>query len=233
VATEIEAKFVVDDPSVSRRLRTVRQLCGFELGDGERSRVLDTYLDTKDRSLVAVGLACRVRRKDDQRILLTVKGMRAAAGAIHRRAEFEIHLPRELSGARRVFDPAGWPDGPIRNRVLRVIGSKRLSRLATIRQRRVVRRVIRGVHAVALLSLDEVRMGAAGAEERFSEVEVELTGRGVLRDLKRLAGCLQREWGLRPDSRSKLERALTLLDAGAAHASHPSRRLSDPLPRTR
>ncbi len=213
MAMEIEAKFVVPDPSVSRRLKLLRRLAGFALGERKVSRVLDTYLDTKDRSLMMAGMACRVRRQSDGRLLLTVKGMGTATGAVHRREELEIPLPADDSGSKWVFKARAWPESPARARVLQVVGRKRLNRLATIRQRRMIRPVTQDGHAVALLSLDDVQVRAGGAEERFSEVEVELTGRGGDADLDRLATCLEREWGLRPDAHSKLDRALALVDA--------------------
>ncbi len=214
MATEIEAKFVIRDANISRRLKTRRRLAGFTLGEGRVSRVLDTYLDTKDRALVTAGVACRVRRQDDGQLLLTVKEMGKATGAVHRREELEILLPAGGSGSKGVFAARSWPESPLRARVLQVVDRKRLTRLATVRQRRRIRPVAQDGHAVALLSLDAVQVRAGGAVERFSEVEVELTGLGANEDLDRLATCLEREWGLHPDARSKLERALALVDAG-------------------
>jgi len=213
MAMEIEAKFVIPDARVSRRLKTRRRLAGFTLGERKVLRVLDTYLDTKDRSLVAAGMACRVRRQDDGQLLLTVKQMGAVTGPVHRREELELLLPAGESGSQGVFAARAWPEGPVRTRVLQVVGRKRLIRLATIRQRRTIRPVVREGHTVALLSLDDVRVRAGRAVEQFSEVEVELTGRGGDGDLDRLATCLEREWGLRPEARSKLERALAVVDA--------------------
>ena len=214
MGTEIEAKFMIPDANVSRRLKTRGRLAGFTLGERRVSRVLDTYLDTKDRSLVAAGLACRVRRQDDGQLLLTVKEMGAAAGAVHRREELEVVLHAGEADSKGIFAARAWPEGPARTRVLQVVGRKRLIRLATIRQRRTIRPVAQDGHTVALLSLDDVQVRADGAVERFSEVEVELTGPGSNGDLERLATCLEREWGLCPDERSKLERALALVDAG-------------------
>lgn len=213
MATEIEAKFVISDPGVSRRLKLFRRLAGFTLGERKVSRVLDTYLDTKDRSLMTAGMACRVRRQSDGQLLLTVKELGAATGAVHRRDELELLLPAGESGLRWVFAARRWPEGPIRARVLQVVGRKRLIRLATFRQRRMIRPVTRDGCMVALLSLDDVRVRAGGVVERFSELEIELTGTGAIGDLERLAACLEREWGLCPDVRSKLERALALVDA--------------------
>jgi CHAD domain-containing protein len=214
MAMEIEAKFVIPDPGITRRLKTLRRLAGFRLGERRISRVLDTYLDTKDRSLMSAGVACRVRWHDDGQLLLTLKEMGGATGAVHRREELEILLPAGEPGSARVFAARAWPEGPVRARVLQVVGRKRLLRLATIRQRRTIRPVAQAGRPVAHLSLDDVQVRAGGATERFSEVEVELTGEGGNGDLDRLAHCLEQEWGLRPDARSKLERAVALIDAG-------------------
>jgi CHAD domain-containing protein len=213
MATEIEAKFIIPDNVVSRRLKTIRRLAGFTLGEQKVSRVQDTYLDTKDRSLLTAGMACRVRRQSDGKLLLTVKQMHAATGAIHRRQELELPLPADESGSKRVFTARAWPESPLRARILQVVGRKRLHRLAIIRQRRLIRPVTQAGTAVALLSLDDVQVRAGGAVEQFSEVEVEFTGRRGDDSLKRLATCLEQDWGLRPDLRSKLERAMALLDA--------------------
>jgi CHAD domain-containing protein len=213
MAREIEAKFVIPDARVSRRLKRLRRLAGFRLGERKVLRVLDTYLDTKDRLLMGAGVACRVRRQDDGQVWLTLKEMGAAKGAVHRREELELLLPADESGSRGAFPVRGWPESPVRARVLQVVGRKRLIRLATVRQRRTIRPVAQDGHTVALLSLDEVQVRAGGAVERFAEVEVELTGRGANGGLNRLASCLEREWGLRPETRSKLERAVALVDA--------------------
>jgi len=204
MAREIEAKFMIPDASVSRRLKLLKQLAGFRLGERKVLRVLDTYLDTKDRLLMAAGVACRVRRQDDGQVWLTLKDMGAAKGAVHRREELELLLPAGESDSREMFAVRRWPEGPVRSRVLQVVGRKRLIRLATLRQRRTIRPLAQDGHTVALLSLDDVRVRAGGAVDRFSEVEVELTGRGGNGDLHRVARCLEREWGLRPAVRSKL-----------------------------
>jgi CHAD domain-containing protein len=213
MATEIEAKFVIPDPSVSRRLKLLRRLAGFTLGERKVSRVLDTYLDTKDRSLMTAGMACRVRRQGDGQLLLTLKELGAARGAVHRREEAELLLPGDEPGSKWIFTARRWPEDPVRARVLEIAGRKRLTRLATLRQHRMIRPVTQDGQIVAFLSLDDVRVRGGGAVERFSEVEVELTGGGSAEDLEQLATCLEREWGLPPAVRSKLERALALIDA--------------------
>ena len=215
MSMEIEAKFAITDPDVFRRLKTLKRLAGFTLGEREVLRVQDTYLDTKDRSLMAAGMACRVRRQSDGQLLLTVKGIGASSGAVHRREEQELLLPSGASGSKWVFAAWAWPESPLRVRIVRVVGRKRLTRLATIRQRRTIRPVTQDGHTLAILSLDDVQVRVGGAKEEFCEVEIELTALGGDGDLKRLVTCLEREWGLAADRRSKLERAVALVDAGS------------------
>lgn len=217
MATEIEAKFVIPDAGFFRRLKTRRWLAGCRLGERKICRVLDTYLDTKERLLMRAGMAFRVRRQDDGQVWLTLKEMRPATGAVHRREELELLLPAGESASKRILAARALPEGPVRDRLHQVLGRKRLIRLATVRQRRTIRPVAQDGDTVALLSLDAVRVRAGGAVGRFSEVEVEveLTGHGGDGDLDRLATCLEREWGLRPEVCSKLERALAAIDAGS------------------
>ena len=61
------------------------------------------------------------------------------------------------------------------------------------------------------ISLDDVRWHAGGREARAWELELELLP-GVNEDeLRTLAGLLQKEPGLSPQSQSKYERGLALL----------------------
>ncbi|HWU38778.1 MAG TPA: CYTH domain-containing protein, partial [Candidatus Acidoferrum sp.] len=210
---EIEAKFSIPDPALFRRLKILKRLAGYALGTREVLRVQDTYLDTKDRSLMAAGMACRIRRQSDGKLLLTLKGTGTPTGAVHRRMELELPLPSELADSKRLFAVGAWPEGPLRLRILQIVGRKRLIRLATIRQLRTIRPVTQDGHRLAAMSLDNVRVRAGGAQEQFSEVEIELTHHGGNEALERITACLEQEWGLVPDERSKLERAVALAEA--------------------
>jgi CHAD domain-containing protein len=200
---EIEAKFAVPAAEILQRLQTVKRLADFTLAAGRTKQVQDTYVDTAKRAILAAGYACR-RRVQDDGILITLKGLGGATGAVHRREELEILLPEDLP-------PAKWPDGPVRDRVLQLIGKARLIPLVELQQTRAVRPIRKGRHLVAELSLDEVHLIVQGEEQVYFEVEAELTPRGTESNLAEIAAHLQEEWGLTPEPRSKFERALAAL----------------------
>lgn len=201
---EIEAKFRLPDAATLARLRQASELAGLTLGAERIVHTRDIYLDTARRDLLAAGYVCRLRQQDDGD-LLTLKACRGARGAIHTREEFETPLPAHAPPA---FEPAGWPPGPARERILSIIGQAPLGVLFELRQTRVMRSTRRGEQNVAELSLDEVELGHS---QLYRVVEIELAPDGHEDDLRRLANCLQNEWRLAPEPLSKFERALALL----------------------
>jgi CHAD domain-containing protein len=207
---EVEAKFVVPDEGTFRDLQAAGALAGYELMASRVKRVHDTYLDTTGRLILAAGYACR-RREQDDGVLVTLKGLGAAEDAIHRREELEVLLPASAP-------PMEWPASPVRERVLQLIGEATLEELFELYQVRNVRAISTGQQegreeqVVAEWSLDQVRVVAAGQEQTYFELEIELTGQGTEDDLAAIATCLQDAWGLRPEPRSKFERGLALLD---------------------
>lgn len=200
---EIEAKFAIPTAKILQGLQTVKRLADFTLTAGRTKQVRDTYLDTAKRAILAAGYACR-RRVQDDGVLITLKGLGGAKGAVHRREELEILLPKDLP-------PAKWPDSPARDRVLQLIGKARLAPLAQLQQTRTVRPMRKNRQVVAELSLDEVHLIVQGEEQIYFEVEAELTPHGTESDLAEIAARLHQEWGLAPEPRSKFERALEAL----------------------
>jgi len=208
---EIEAKFALPDPETFRRLQAIESLAGFALSAGRAKQVRDTYLDTPDGRLLAAGVACR-RREQGEEVLITLKGLRRAKGAVHRREELEVRLPVEQASASAAGeDPRTWPDGSVRDRVVELVGEASLQPLFTLQQARLVRQVSRDERLVGELSLDDVRVTAEGKEQAYSELEVELQAQGTEGDLDEIVACLQDEWGLEPEPRSKFQRAMTFL----------------------
>lgn len=204
---EIEAKFAADEPTL-QRLATTDALGGFMLGETRRLEHRDTYLDTEDTALAKAGYACR-RREGDRGIAVQIKQLADAAEGIHRRQELEVLLEEDAS-------PAQWPQGTARDLVLRLIGDAELQPLVVLRQTRLLRPVLDSRRTVAELSLDTVQIEAdGGALPPSYEVEAELRDDGDEGDLKRLAAVLRDEFGLRPEHRSKLERALETIHGGA------------------
>ena len=200
---EIEAKFSLPDMAAYRRLQTANDLAEFNLSTGSETEVHDTYLDTADRVILAAGFACR-RREREGDVQITLKGLRDSKSAIHRREELEISLPADRP-------PTRWPAGPVRDRVLSLIGESPLTPLFELHQKRFVRQVTRDERPVAELSLDEIRLNVEGREKTYLELEVELGDQGSESDIMSIATHLEEELGLVPEPRSKFERALALL----------------------
>jgi CHAD domain-containing protein len=201
---EIEAKLAIPNRRAYRALLHLRSLAGYELREAGSMRVHDQYVDTADGRLLAAGYACRLRSAEDG-LLLTVKGLGGAEGAVHRRAHHEMRLPAWSS------KPADWPDGDARDTVLELAAGAMLEPLVDLVQRRVFSDVMDGERLVGEFSLDAVRTEAGGRPASYHELEIELAEAGTEADLARLVEELIKVWDLAPEPRSKFERALELL----------------------
>jgi adenylate kinase len=203
---EIEAKFSISSVETFQHLRAVGQMAGYQLSTGQTKQVHDIYLDTEDRLILAAGYACR-RREGPDGPLITVKGLGGAKGAVHRREELEAQMPTPGGGS-----PEEWPAGLARDKILSLIGEAPLLPLFDLRQERFERLVGRHEDPIAELSLDSVHLATSGGEWSFFELEVELTSQGAEEDLAVIVACLQDEWKLAAETRSKFERALAFVE---------------------
>ena len=219
---EIEAKFSLPDVETFHRLRTADQLAGFALSEGQVQRVHDTYLDTEERLILAAGYACR-RREQDRETLMTLKGLKGAEGAIHRREELEVAIP----GYR---PPDAWPASPARDQVLQLIGEAPLRPLFDLRQVRVVRLVKQEERTIAELSLDGVHLNAGNKALPFLELEVELGPGGSEEELAAITAHLQENWNLEPVTRSKFERGLAFVEEVTIKRKPEPEPAPEPLP---
>lgn len=214
---EVEAKFSLPDSESLHRLQVTTRLVGFPLGKGQVKMVHDTYMDTLERKILAGGYSCRFRQ-EAAAVRFTLKGVGGATGAIHKRQETEILLPA-------IQSPEEWPASGLREHVLQMTGGDPLRPLFELHQTRLVRAVRWQGQAIAEMSLDEVQVAAGGREEAYYELEIELTSSGTEEQLAIIADSLQRKWNLRPESLSKFERALNLLDPAAGNKLLESREI--------
>lgn len=199
---EIEAKFAVPDEATWLKLQTVEQIAGYALSTGKTKQVHDTFVDTPDRSILASRHVCRQREVDGQ-IVMTLKSGQTVEGAVHRREELEITLERE--------QPIGqWPPSEIRDRLLSIVGDVALGPLFDQRQTRIIRWATHADRVVAEMSVDHVELSLNDQEQSYFEVEFELKEAGTEDDLAVISACLQNEWRLQPEQRSKFSRALAL-----------------------
>ena len=223
---EIEAKFTIPDEATYERLAACHELAGFRLESGPVVMNHDQYMDTHSRRFLAAGYACRLRSEGDS-ILVTLKGLGNATGAVHHRDEREVHLP--------AFDPnpEHWPESPARWLAVELTAGEPLQPLLEIFQARARRLVYDAERLVGEMTLDAVTplagkaeqggdepAGSAGAPlpahdgstgERYWELEVELKDRGTEADLENLSHEWAQHWGLTPQTRSKFERALAAI----------------------
>ncbi len=206
---EVEAKFSLPDIESLHRLQVTTRLAGFPLGKGVKQVVFDTYMDTQERKVLSGGYFCRFRLEGEG-VRLTLKGLDGTTGAIHKRPEMEIMLPA-------IQPPEKWPAGSLRDHVLQLTGGDLLKPLIELHQTRVVRPVRWQGQVIANLSLDEVQISTGGLDQVYYELEVELNSNGNEEQLADIVDSLQQKWSLRPESLSKFERALSLLDHKSVH----------------
>jgi CHAD domain-containing protein len=212
---EIEAKFAVPDDSSFETLLSLESLGDYRLVPSGEQRMTDRYVDTPGRDLLQSGHTCRRRvGQAGGPELVTVKGLGGALGAVHRRFEQEMEVPLDAP-------PEQWPSGAPRDIVLQLTRGKPLVEFLTLHQHRTTRSVTRRDQRIATISLDRVEF-AGGATA--CEMEIELSPPGSGADLEAL-GQLLRPFGLRPQSLSKFERALSLVEGATPVMSGASQRI--------
>ena len=208
---EVEAKFIIQDTQTYHDLRVMERLGYFSISTPRVENMRDIYLDTPDRRLLKSGYACRQREQDGCAVL-SLKSLHGAEGNIHRREEVEAPL------ARIEIPPEQWPDSAARQRVLSLIDPlMRLQPLLHLEQRREVREVLYAQRLVAEFSLDTVK----SLDQVYHALEIELKGAGTEYDLAAILDKLKGMPGLKPEPRSKFERALAALDAQDTPAPPP------------
>lgn len=198
INVETEAKFALPTKAVRERLRATPTLAGMRVGRPSTTRTIDTYLDSETGAVAAAGYAWR-RRDEGGHTTTTLKALRPATDGVHRREE----MSTAADGP-----PQTWPEGPVRDLALRVVGDAPLVPVVTIEQERTTRSIRSGRRVVATLSLDRVTARRGDLTQRYWEAEVELGPHGTEADLAALAACLRDEWHLRPVTQSKLARAM-------------------------
>jgi inorganic triphosphatase YgiF len=200
----IEAKFSVPDPAVYWQLQIADHVGGYSLSTLNVQSVWDTYLDTKRRRILAAGYSCR-RRETNEGIVMTLKSLGGAEGAIHRHGVWELNVSASQT-------PVDWPEGQVRDLVLQLVGGEPLVSLFELQQTRVIRLLEQDEQPVAELRLDRVSLVSDEGEQVYLDLEVELLPQVPEETLAAIAACLGDEWHLEPEARSKFERALAFMN---------------------
>ncbi|MDX1439636.1 MAG: CYTH domain-containing protein, partial [Rubricoccaceae bacterium] len=194
---EVETKYIAPEREAFFRLSEAPSIAGYHLEPMPSMHVHDTYLDTADGALLRNGFVLRVRQQAES-TLATIKNVSEGDGAFHRRIELEVELP----SPEAIDDP---PAGPFRSHLMELTDGDELHEIVGLHQRRTPRAAYDGARLVGLLSLDIVHSETM-VERPSYEVEFELTDDGREDDLYRIDPIL-RTGGLKPESKSKFERA--------------------------
>ena len=219
---EVEAKFSIPDEQTFQRLLEAPAVAGCRLGDVSVAHLHDRYLDTRERAILAGGYACRVRRVGNQHTA-TLKGLGSVSGAVHRRQEYEVELPAQLS-------PQQWPLSIARDLALRLGGDQPLSPLFAVEQVRYSRLLSKDGQLVAYANLDRVQLVLGDTVvAHFLEFEVELLPLNAETDLEAVCRDLEAAWGLAPQGRSKFERGLQALAIHGPPLEEPGLQPDDPM----
>ncbi len=205
---EIELKFRVAEPDTFIALAQPLVLGDFHLQPAEDvEQQYNIYFDTPDFRLRARRFGLRLRQLGARRIV-TLKGETQARDGLHQRAEWEMPVESD--------DPLQWPAGEARDRAFALAGDAPLQPILVIQTTRRHVYAWRGSRRIAEIALDDGVIRAAGHEQAFRELEVELLAGGERADLDALGSLLRRHFGLQPDDRSKLARGMALLEGRPA-----------------
>lgn len=196
--TEIELKLSLDR-ALAPRLRRHALLAGVK---PVAQRVRSTYLDTPEWDLVGRGIAFRVRRMGNKWVQ-TLKAEADSVGALTRRAEWEMDLPRGR------HDPGRLPPEALAR--LEGVDLARIGPAFVTDFRRAVWQVKRdGAEMEVALDLGEIRAGAR--TQPLAELEIELKS-GPPRALFDLALALLEQVPMGVEPRSKAARGYVLAGA--------------------
>ncbi|HEY8880251.1 MAG TPA: CHAD domain-containing protein [Roseateles sp.] len=195
---EVELKFLVP---AAMRVALAAELAG--RGTARRVSLIDAYFDTPDQRLARAGLAWRMRRQGGR----WVQGLKAAGSGALERFEHEVERPDATPDPQAHAETAP-------GQLLLDLHSEAVGLHFQIQQRRLLRRVRTG-GAVVDIALDEGRITAGTAVQRFSELEFELVSGSPVAMLG-LVERWRRRFGLIYDPRNKAERGHHLA-AGLAH----------------
>jgi len=204
---EVELKFRVTDTPALERLLDADWVGDHAAGAWRTFELEDRYIDTSDGALARGGYGARLRRQGGT-VTLTLKSQgrgEGPSGTLFRRVELEGPATVDLH-------PESWPDSEARRRLKALAGDAPLVPRFTLRQVRR-ERDLRGSDGWAVLSLDAVRVEAAGRDiGGGSFVEVESRG-GSERMLQEVGAILEGSGAVTPEGRSKEALATELLNA--------------------
>jgi len=201
---EVEIKYRIADSSVIPELLSAKRLGPYEIDGFLTRQHHDIYLDTPDRTFMAVGYAYRYRRTATRGIV-QLKSLGKSSGYVHRRTE--LWSITDYPDA-----PQTWIPGPAKDLVTEVLQDKTLQTLFEIRQLRHFANLIHGGEVTGEISIDEIVWQTGGAETQSWELEIEFSGDDDDPLMRSIDEELVQSGKLIPQKQSKFERGLALLE---------------------
>lgn len=198
---EIEAKFRAPE-QVFAALRGLGQLGPFALRREPQLEIQrNVYYDTADARLRAAPYGLRIRHIGPRQIA-TLKGPARFDDGLYTREEWELDVQGD--------DPAAWPAGELRDRVLAAIGAAPLLPTVEIHTEREHIYAALAGRELAELSLDASTLLAGDLRDSLRELEVELLPGADRGAFDQLVALLREHFPLTPEPQSKLARAMLL-----------------------
>lgn len=199
---EVEAKFVLPPGFDLARITTLSAVAGFPLSPIQIVNVHDTYLETVNKDVEALGYVARLRIVDGTTRLITVKSRASSGGAVSMREEHEFAIQTD-------YQPQAWPDTlDVKSKFVDQLQQRPLQPYFEIRQRREQRLLIEQDAPVAELTLDYVQVWCENTHlEGFSVLEIELIDASAMAIMDAILVFMRSEFSLESVAVAKLARA--------------------------
>ncbi|HIH93215.1 TPA: CHAD domain-containing protein [Methanosarcina acetivorans] len=198
---EIESKFLVPEEIDFKALENLSKLASYTISEAQIQVIEDTFLDTKNKDIMAAGYYLRVRKAAGEKgKWVTIKSLGGFEGGTHRREEYASFLPEGLS----VLE---CPSLRIRDMIFDFTSGLDLTPLITLKQKRIIRQLNLEKKLVAEIYLDRVNLKSESRKKFYNEFEVELKSEGTVKDLEAVRDFLLDNYNLEESRFSKFERA--------------------------
>jgi inorganic triphosphatase YgiF len=199
--TEIELKFVIDEPMAGRLWTRAKELK--LVSGGRKTRTLrSVYLDTPKHVLKNAGITLRLRRVG-RRWTQTVKTKAKLHGGLSQVDELESPAP----GGRLCLEAI--PDASVRDEIIRRVNGSPLQPVFETVMKRTASELSLGEGTRAELTIDVGEIRAEGRSAELREAEIEFV-EGRRADLFDIAHALFPDGGLRFSRVSKAARGYLL-----------------------
>lgn len=198
---ETELKYACPDGAILAQLLCAESMLPLMTEPVRRIRMETTYYDTPDRALRARRWTLRLRRENDC-VVATCKTAGTQQGALTSHGEWEAEAAT-IAQALPALRAAGAPEA-----LLELAGRGVEPVCGAAFLRCSVNLALEG-GTIAELSCDQGELRGATQTSALCEVELELK-QGALAPMLQLGAAMSARWGLEPETRSKLARALEL-----------------------